>query len=167
MWFSYVEAPKAVQQPAIILFRYRTGDNVNEEPVYNVDVMVPDDAPIIRAHDLGPQRNRETLRVLRRSGSRRAPSISSIARRARSSRSATSPSSRRLRPSSSHLHHAQRDCSRRCYIEGNHAPCRIRTLTIASNTSWPTDDISSAKGPSASGAGARPPGGCARIAAST
>jgi hypothetical protein len=59
MWFSYVDAPKAVEQPAIILFRYTPGDNTNEEPVYNVDVVDPDDAPIIRAHDLGPQRNRE------------------------------------------------------------------------------------------------------------
>lgn len=57
MWFSYVEAKKTVQQPAIILFRYRPGDNINEEPVYNVDAMTPDDAPIIRAHDLGPARN--------------------------------------------------------------------------------------------------------------
>jgi 4-amino-4-deoxy-L-arabinose transferase-like glycosyltransferase len=59
MWFSYVDAPKAVERPAIILFRYTPGDNTNEEPVYNVDVVNPDDAPIIRAHDLGPQRNRE------------------------------------------------------------------------------------------------------------
>ena len=59
MWFSYAQAPKDVQKPAIILFRYRAGDNVNEEPVYNVDVANPDDAPIIRAHDLGPQRNQK------------------------------------------------------------------------------------------------------------
>jgi hypothetical protein len=59
MWFSYVELPKRVQVPAIVLFRFHPGDNVNEEPVYNVDVVNPDDAPIIRAHDLGLERNRE------------------------------------------------------------------------------------------------------------
>jgi len=59
MWFSYVDAPNAVERPAIILFRYTPGDNTNEEPVYNVDVVNPDDAPIIRAHDLGPERNRK------------------------------------------------------------------------------------------------------------
>jgi hypothetical protein len=58
MYFSYVELPKHVTQPAIVLFRYRKGDNTNEEPVYNVDVAWPDDAAIIRAHDLG-ERNRE------------------------------------------------------------------------------------------------------------
>jgi hypothetical protein len=58
MYFSYVEAPKHVRTPAIILFRYRHGDNVNEEPVYNIDVAWPDDAPIIRAHDLGRDRDR-------------------------------------------------------------------------------------------------------------
>ncbi|MDB5301841.1 MAG: hypothetical protein JWO87_3504, partial [Phycisphaerales bacterium] len=30
-----------------------------EEPVYNTDVAWPDDAPVIRAHDLGDARNRE------------------------------------------------------------------------------------------------------------
>ncbi|MEO6436334.1 MAG: hypothetical protein ABIP55_11330 [Tepidisphaeraceae bacterium] len=69
MWFSYVEAPKTVQTPAIILFRYTPpgdgpggggygGDDVDEEPVYNVDVVNPDDAPIIRAHDLGVEPDR-------------------------------------------------------------------------------------------------------------
>jgi hypothetical protein len=59
MWFSYVELPGNVRPPAIVLFRFRPGDNVNEEPVYNIDVVNPDDAPIIRAHDLGVSRNRE------------------------------------------------------------------------------------------------------------
>ena len=48
----------AVQKPAVILFRYTPGDNPIEEPVYNFDVAWPDDAPIVRAHDLG-ERNRE------------------------------------------------------------------------------------------------------------
>ena len=59
MWFSYVQLPQSVTPPAIVLFRFRAGDNVNEEPVYNVDVVNPDDAPIVRAHDLGLERNRE------------------------------------------------------------------------------------------------------------
>ena len=59
MWFSYKELPKHVQVPALVLFRFHPGDNTNEEPVYNVDVMNPDDAPIIRAHDLGVQRDQE------------------------------------------------------------------------------------------------------------
>ena len=48
-----------VQKPAVILFRYTPGDNVIEEPVYNTTVPFPDDAPVIRAHDLGDTRNLE------------------------------------------------------------------------------------------------------------
>jgi hypothetical protein len=47
--------PQAVQAPAVVLFRYRPGGNYHDEPVYNDDVAWPDDAPIIRAHDLGPR----------------------------------------------------------------------------------------------------------------
>jgi 4-amino-4-deoxy-L-arabinose transferase-like glycosyltransferase len=47
-----------VQRPAVILFTYSPGVNIIEEPVYNTDVASPDDAPVIRAHDLG-ERNRE------------------------------------------------------------------------------------------------------------
>ncbi len=53
--------------PAVILFRYhpelpQNGDNsCKVEPVYNTDVALPDDAPIIRAHDLG-NRNIEIFR---------------------------------------------------------------------------------------------------------
>jgi hypothetical protein len=47
-----------VAAPAVVLFRYAHGSPIIEEPVYNSDVVWPDDAPIIRAHDLGP-RNRE------------------------------------------------------------------------------------------------------------
>jgi hypothetical protein len=51
---------------AVILFRYtRPAANVvewiNREPVYNTDVAWPDDAPVIRAHDLAPERNREII----------------------------------------------------------------------------------------------------------
>ena len=45
----------------MVLFKYSPGDNVIEEPVYNTDVAWPDDAPVIRAHDLG-ERNVEIFR---------------------------------------------------------------------------------------------------------
>jgi hypothetical protein len=48
-----------VAAPAVVLFRYTPGDPIIEEPVYNSDVAWPDDAPIVRAHDLGDARNRE------------------------------------------------------------------------------------------------------------
>ena len=54
-----------VKPPAVVLFRYHPGGMLwsvpefIQEPVYNVDVAWPDEAPIIRAHDLGPVRNRE------------------------------------------------------------------------------------------------------------
>jgi hypothetical protein len=47
--------------PAVVLFRYTPDANVHEEPVYNTDVAWPDDAPVIRAHHLGP-RNVEIFR---------------------------------------------------------------------------------------------------------
>jgi hypothetical protein len=48
----------AVRPPAVVLFQYAPGCDAHDEPVYNTDVLWPDDAPIVRAHDLGP-RNRE------------------------------------------------------------------------------------------------------------
>lgn len=51
--------PDTVEQPAVVLFTYHPGDDYFQEPVYNTDVAWPDDAPVIRAHDLGPNRNRE------------------------------------------------------------------------------------------------------------
>jgi hypothetical protein len=59
MVYSHLSLPQLVKPPAIVLFRYRGGGNVNEEPVYNESVAWPDDAPIIRAHELGPGRDRE------------------------------------------------------------------------------------------------------------
>jgi hypothetical protein len=50
-----------VEQPAVILFTYSQRANIIEEPVYNTDVAWPDDAPVIRAHDLG-ERNVEIYR---------------------------------------------------------------------------------------------------------
>jgi hypothetical protein len=41
--------------PAVVLFHYNPGRaDVHEEPVYNLDTVNPDDAPVIRAQDLGP-----------------------------------------------------------------------------------------------------------------
>lgn len=52
------DAEALVEKPAVILFRYSAGENVIEEPVYNTGVAWPDDALVIRAHDLG-ERNGE------------------------------------------------------------------------------------------------------------
>jgi hypothetical protein len=43
---------------SVVLICYQTGDNPVEDPVYNDDVVYPDIAPVIRAHDLG-SRNME------------------------------------------------------------------------------------------------------------
>jgi len=57
--FNYEVLPKLVSTPALVLYHYEPGVyasglvNFHDEPVYNVDVAWPDDAPIIRAHDLG------------------------------------------------------------------------------------------------------------------
>jgi hypothetical protein len=50
-----------LKKPAVFLFRYHSGGNFFEEPVYNIGVAWPDDAEIIHAHDLGPQRDREIV----------------------------------------------------------------------------------------------------------
>ncbi len=55
-----VELAEVLEKPAVVLFRYRKGDPMWEEPVYNTDTAWPDDAPIIRAHDLG-ERNKEII----------------------------------------------------------------------------------------------------------
>jgi hypothetical protein len=47
---------------AIVLFRYNPGGLFDQEPASNVDVPWPDDARVIRAHDLGPARNPELFR---------------------------------------------------------------------------------------------------------
>jgi hypothetical protein len=49
------------QSPAIVLFRYNAPDDGSQEPVYNSDVAWPDEATIIRAHDLGVSRDRELV----------------------------------------------------------------------------------------------------------
>ena len=62
--------PQFVHAPAVVLFTYHHGGNFFEEPVYNTDVAWPDDAPIIRAHDLGP-RNHEIFEYYARGGPHR------------------------------------------------------------------------------------------------
>lgn len=55
------QAMAEIPGPAVVFFRFTDRCNVHEEPVYNLDATWPDDAPIIRAQDLGP-RNGELLR---------------------------------------------------------------------------------------------------------
>ncbi len=45
----------ALTEPSIVLFAYDPARNVDEEPVYNAGVAWPDDARVIRTHDLGAQ----------------------------------------------------------------------------------------------------------------
>jgi hypothetical protein len=47
------------EQPAIVLFKFDPSWGVMFEPEYNDAVAWPDNAPIIRAHDLGPERDWE------------------------------------------------------------------------------------------------------------
>src|ERR1019366_2082159 len=42
-----------LDRPSVVLFRYTDTRNFDEDPVYNSDVAWPDDARIVRAHDLG------------------------------------------------------------------------------------------------------------------
>ena len=44
-----------------MLFRFGPGANPLAEPVYNADVAWPDDARVIRAHDLGDAANRKLM----------------------------------------------------------------------------------------------------------
>jgi hypothetical protein len=49
-----------VRPPAVVLFRAKPGEVLfHIEPTYNVDVAWPDDGPIVRAHDLGTERDRQ------------------------------------------------------------------------------------------------------------
>ncbi|HEY7117702.1 MAG TPA: hypothetical protein VH475_14030 [Tepidisphaeraceae bacterium] len=48
------------RRPSLVLFHFDpASSNPHCEPVYNADVAWPDDAQVIRAHDLGPTRNRK------------------------------------------------------------------------------------------------------------
>lgn len=42
-----------ITRPAVVLFHFEPGNDANEEPVYNIMTPWPDDAQVIRAHDLG------------------------------------------------------------------------------------------------------------------
>jgi hypothetical protein len=53
--FVHYQVEAAVDKPAVVLFTYEPGLKVIEEPVYNTDTARLDDAPVIRAHDLGPR----------------------------------------------------------------------------------------------------------------
>lgn len=55
--YNYRQIPSEVHKPALVFYRFGPGEEAWEEPVYNWDVLNPDDAPIIRAHDLGPFRD--------------------------------------------------------------------------------------------------------------
>ncbi len=50
-----------IMRPAVVLFHFEPGNDANEEPVYNITTSWPDDARVIRAHDLG-NRNIELFR---------------------------------------------------------------------------------------------------------
>jgi hypothetical protein len=58
---AHVDLPARVTAPAVVLFAYGEGDPPDDEPVYNVTTPWPDDAAVIRAHDLGA-RNPELFR---------------------------------------------------------------------------------------------------------
>lgn len=51
------EIDERVKPPAVVLFRYAPGPLFHYEPVYNDDVAWPFDARVIRAHDLGAERD--------------------------------------------------------------------------------------------------------------
>ena len=51
----------AIDRPAIVLFTYDPDRLVHEEPVFNTDAAWPDDAKVIRAHDLGDADNRPLI----------------------------------------------------------------------------------------------------------
>jgi hypothetical protein len=61
------------RKPAIVLFRFDVENgNPHIEPVYNTDVAWPDDAAVIRAHDLGKERNRQLFEYYARQTEDRA-----------------------------------------------------------------------------------------------
>jgi hypothetical protein len=50
------------KRPALVLFTFDPERPLHEEPVYNTATAWPDDAPVIRAHDLGDARNADLIR---------------------------------------------------------------------------------------------------------
>jgi hypothetical protein len=61
MVYSQKYLPTLVKRPALVLFTYHPGESIYAEPVYNESAAWPDDAEIIRAHDFGPERDRELI----------------------------------------------------------------------------------------------------------
>jgi hypothetical protein len=52
-----------VQKPALVLYNLNTdGSGFHQEPVYNIDAAWPDDAAIVRAHNLDPQTTERLIR---------------------------------------------------------------------------------------------------------
>jgi hypothetical protein len=62
MEFNYISLPKLVKQPALVLFRYGQQSSPHTEPVYNLQAAWPDDCSIVRAHDLGAEKDLELFR---------------------------------------------------------------------------------------------------------
>ncbi len=52
---------KLPKKPALVLFKWTPDADTYEEPVYNTDSAWPDDAPIVRAHDLSDTLNRRLI----------------------------------------------------------------------------------------------------------
>ncbi len=70
MMARFARLPEEVQAPAIILFHFDPHgppSAVYQDPVYNIDAASPDDASIIRAEDLGPDRDAELFGYYARS----------------------------------------------------------------------------------------------------
>jgi hypothetical protein len=61
----------ALRAPAIVFFTYDLEGDFDDEPVYNLETPWPDDARVVRAHDLGP-RNAELVKYYAAKGQRRA-----------------------------------------------------------------------------------------------
>jgi 4-amino-4-deoxy-L-arabinose transferase-like glycosyltransferase len=55
------ELAKIDHKPALVIFEFGQYAVLHEEPVYNQDVLWPDDAEVVRVHDLGPELNLKTL----------------------------------------------------------------------------------------------------------
>ena len=55
--FDHNRLPHLVEKPALVLYNFAPGDNPYDEPVYNTETAWPDDADIIRAHDLSDEMN--------------------------------------------------------------------------------------------------------------
>ena len=58
---NYVTFPKVIKKPAIVFIRYTIQSNPHVEMVYNLEAASPDDATIIRAHDLGINEDRKLI----------------------------------------------------------------------------------------------------------